>query len=203
MKYLKMLGLAAISALAMMAVTAGTASATTLEVDGVTKNSKVEISASLKAGNSLPLTSTSGGTLFNTCTGSTVGGHTGTTVEGHSTGPYTGATVTGPITTLTFTGCNNNVTPHKMGTLHIEHIKGTTNGTLRSSGAEVTSYSAIFGTYLNCKTGEGTHLGTLTGVGTGKHASMHVNAALNCGITSALWSGTYTVTSPTGLGVSA
>jgi hypothetical protein len=194
MKYLKMLGLAVVSAMAMMAVTAGTASATTLEVSGVTKNSRVDISASLVGEVSLPLTSTSGGTLFNTCTGSTVGGYT--------TSPYTGTTVTGHITTLTFTGCKNPVTVHKMGTLHIEHIKNTTNGTLRSSGAEVTSYSTIFGTYLNCKTGEGTHLGTLTGVKEG-HALMHVNAALNCGITSALWAGTYTVTSPTGLGVSA
>jgi hypothetical protein len=195
MKYVKMLGIAAMSAMAMMAVSAGTAAATTLEVNGSTTNHRVDISASLAAGASLPLTSTSGGTLFNTCTESTVGGHT--------TSPYTGTAVKGPITTLTFTGCKNNVTPHLYGTLTIEHIKGTTNGTLRSTGAEVTSYSTIFGTYLNCKTGEGTHLGTLAGAGTGKHASMHVNAALNCGITSALWSGTYTVTSPTGLGVSA
>jgi hypothetical protein len=194
MKYIKMLGLAVMSAMALMAVSAGTASATTLHVDGVTTNARVDISASLKAGDSLPLTSTSGGTLFNTCTGSTV--------KGHTTSPFSGTTVTGPITTLEFSNCKNNVTPHQMGTLHIEHT-GVTNGTLRSSGAEVTSFSAIFGTYLNCRTGTGTHLGTLTGAGAGKHAEMHVNAALNCGITSALWKGTYIVTSPTGLGVSA
>jgi hypothetical protein len=178
-----------------MAVPAGSASATTLEVDGSTTNARVDISASLKAGTSHPMTSTSGSTLFNTCTGLTMAGFTQS--------PYTGTTATVSLTTLTFTGCYNNVTVHKMGTLHIEQIAGTTNGTLRSSGAEVTTYSALFGTYLNCKTGAGTHFGTLTGAGADEHATWHFTAALNCGITSALWKGTYIVTSPTGLGVSA
>jgi hypothetical protein len=195
MEYPKMLGLAAISAMALIAVSAGTASATTLEVDGVTRNSRVDISASLKANTSAAMTSTSGGTLFKTCTASTLAGHT--------TGPYTGTTVTGPLTTVIFAGCTSNTTPHQFGLFHTEHIKGTTNGTVRLSGAEWTTYSTIFGTYLNCKTGEGTHLGILTGAAAGKHAELHVNAVLNCGFTSKRWVGTYTVTSPTGLGVSA
>ena len=56
---------------------------------------------------------------------------------------------------------------------------------------------------MNCKTGEGTAIGNLTGVASG-HATMEINATLNCGphLSSARWTGTYTVTSPTGLGVS-
>jgi hypothetical protein len=67
-----------------------------------------------------------------------------------------------------------------------------------SSGAEVTTGSP-FGT-LNCKTEAGTHLGTLTGVKEG-NATMDINAALFCGGISSKWEATYTVTSPSGLGV--
>jgi hypothetical protein len=63
--------------------------------------------------------------------------------------------------------------------------------------------STAFGT-VNCKTGTGTDLGTLTGVSSG-NATMHINAVLNCGflLPSATFKGTYTVTSPSGLGVTA
>ncbi len=190
MKYLKMLGLAAVAAMAMTAFTAGSASATTLEIGGVTQNGSVAISASLEGGTSAVLSRTDG-SLANTCTKSTVKGSTET---------VTGATVTGAIAKndLTFTSCTRPVEVHKGGTLHVAHTSGT-NGTVTSSGAEVT-VSSIFGT-LNCKTGEGAHLGTLTGVKEG-HATMDISAVLNCGIVpSATWNGTYTVTSPTGLGV--
>ncbi|HEY5943448.1 MAG TPA: hypothetical protein VIT89_11400, partial [Solirubrobacterales bacterium] len=153
MKYLKMLGLAAVAAMALTAFTAGSASATTLEVSGVTQNKAVTLEATLKTGTSAILSRTDG-SLANTCTGSTV---KGTTVT-----PFTGATVTGPISTLDFGPCERPVTVHKAGTLHVAHIAGTTDGTVTSSGAEVT-VGSIFGT-LNCKTGGGVDLGTLTGV---------------------------------------
>ncbi|HEX6204942.1 MAG TPA: hypothetical protein VFZ29_03950, partial [Solirubrobacterales bacterium] len=81
-------------------------------------------------------------------------------------------------------------------------IPGTTNGTVFSEEAEITVGSP-FGT-LNCKTNAGVDLGTLTGTKEG-HATIDVNAVLNCGflMPSATLKGTYTVTSPTGLGVSA
>jgi hypothetical protein len=109
--------------------------------------------------------------------------------------------VTGAVNTLTFGTCTREpVTTHKGGTLHIKWIEGTTNGTVTSSGAEVTTGSP-FGT-LNCKTGEGTHLGTLKGVAkTTEHATMEINAVLSCSGISSKWEATYTVTSPTGLGV--
>jgi hypothetical protein len=213
MKYLKMLGLAALAAMALMAVTAGSASATTLETAGVTQNKSVAISASLTAGTTLVLKNTSG-TSENTCTKATLSGSTtSSTTAGKTThNSYTGEQLTGPITALQFgedakgKGCTHEVIVHKAGTLHIKHIAGTTNGTLTSSGAEVTSFSTAFGTFLTCKTGEGTTLGTLTGTGDHtKHATVTVNAVLNCGfvVPSAKWEGSYTVTSPTGLGVSA
>jgi hypothetical protein len=188
MKYLKMLGLAALSAMALMAVTAGAASATTLEVGGVTQNSSVAIEATIKAGTSAVLRDTAGFSQ-NTCTTSVVSGNTSS--------PYTGATVTGAINALSFSNCAREpVTVHKAGTLHIAHIAETTNGTVTSSGAEVTTPSP-FGT-LNCVTGSGTHLGTLTGSASG-HASLTINAVLSCSGVSSRWTGTYTVTSPTGL----
>ncbi len=193
MKYLKILGIAAVAAMALTAFTAASASATTLEVGGAAQNKTVALSASLKSGTSAILSRTDG-SLANTCTVSTVAGSTVT--------PFTGTTVTGPISSLTFTSCERTVTVHKAGTLHVAFKSGT-DGTVTSSNAEVTVGSP-FGT-LNCKTGEGVDLGTLTGTdGTpATHAEMDINAVLNCGflVPSASWKGTYIVTSPTGLGV--
>lgn len=160
-----------------------------LEVTGEFKSS-VFITGSLKSGTSAVLSRTDA-TLVNTCTTSHVEG-----VMDELNSP----TVTGNLDGLSFANCVRTVTVHKAGTLHIEHIAGTTNGTVSSSGSEVTVGSP-FGT-LNCKTGTGVDLGTLTGVASG-HAEMHINAVINCGFLapSTKWEGTYTVTTPTGLGV--
>ena len=193
MKYLKILGLAAVAAMALTAFTAATASATTLEVAGATQNKSVTLDASLASGTKAVLARTDG-SLANECAASTV--------QGSTVSPFTGATVTGPISSLSFTECTRPVTVHKAGTLHVAHIASTTNGTVSSSGAEVTVGSP-FGT-LTCVTGAGVDLGTLTGKKEGS-AVMDINAVLNCGflVPSATWKGTYTVTSPAGLGVSA
>ena len=202
MKYLKMLGLAAVAAMALTAFTAGSASATTLEVGGVSKNATVTIEASLKSGNSAVLKDTEGFSS-NTCTSSIVhGSTTSSTTKGVTThNSFTGEELTGPLTAeeggLKFSGCAREVKVHKSGTLHIKWTSGT-NGTVSSSGAEVTTGS-LFGT-LNCKTGTGTHLGTLTGVSAG-NATMDINATLSCSGISAKWEATYVVTSPAGLGV--
>jgi len=185
MKYLKMLGLAAVAAMALMAIGAGSASATTLEVKGVAQNSAVEITASLKTGTSALLQTTSGA-FANTCTASHVSGKTTS---------FSGATVGGPIASLTFTSCTSSpVVVDAAGSLTVERIGATTNGTVRSSGAKVTVPSPLGGT-LTCVTGEGTDIGTLTGVKEG-NATMDINAVLNCGFLapSSTWTGTYTVT---------
>jgi hypothetical protein len=69
-----------------------------------------------------------------------------------------------------------------------------------SENAEVT-VGTPFGT-VNCKTGEGVSIGDLTGAASG-NTTMHINGVLNCGflLPSATWKGTYTVTTPQGLGV--
>lgn len=195
MKHLKMIVTVAMTAMAAFAfVGAGSASATTLEVGGVTKNESVTIVGSLAPGNSVILGRTDG-TLANTCNVFEI--------KGSAVSPYTGTKVSGLGTTLAFGGCTNIVTAHKTGTLIGEHIAGTTNATMTSSGAEVTAATSL-GFTVNCKTGEGTHLGTLTGTASG-HATLHINAILNCGflLPSASFKGLVTVTSPTGVGASA
>jgi hypothetical protein len=172
------------------------APATVLEVGGDPENSKVEITASLEAGTSAFFSGTSGemyGPYGNICTESHASGNTES--------PYSGSKVTGPISVLSFTGCEFPVTVHKAGKLYVEHIAGTTNGTVSSEEAQVTVKVRV-GATVNCTTGAGADLGTLTGVSSG-HATMHINAVLNCGflLPSALWKGSYTITSPTGLGV--
>jgi len=192
MKYLKMLGLAAVAALALMAVVgASAASATTLSVGGTAKNESVTIGASLAAGTSAILKD-SLGTTTDTCTESTVAGKT--------EGSFTGATVGGKVTGLTFSKCSHTTTVIANGSLSVAWTSGT-NGTVSSSGAEVTVQSTAFGVSATCKTGGGTTIGTATGVKSG-NATIDINGKISCGILgTATWTGTYTVTSPSGLGV--
>jgi hypothetical protein len=195
MKLTKLLGVVAVTALALMAFVS-TASATTLEVGGAKQTGSVAIKATLKSGTSALLSDTSG-FFANTCTVSTVEGTTKTfTTAG------TGA-IGGPISTLSWgtaaTPCKEgNPTVQAAGNLLVSWLPSTTNGTVRSQNAKVKVPSAL-GT-LTCTTPEGgTTLGTLTGVASGQ-ATIDINAVLSCGIT-AKWTGTYVVTSPEGLGV--
>jgi hypothetical protein len=191
MKQLKRIAAAALAAAALTATLgAAGASATTLEVGGKTTNASVLIKMSLKAGFSTVFRDTFG-VSQKTCVKSEI--------EVDTNSPFTGVTVTGAIDKLTFEECDKPVTFHSKGTLHISHIPSTTNGTVTWSGAQYTTTSP-FG-YLNCVSGQGTHLGTLIGKASG-HAELVINALFNCGI-SKKWIATYTVTSPTGLGVSA
>jgi hypothetical protein len=197
MKHLKMFGLAVFAAMAVAAfVGAGTASATTLEIGGVTQNTSVTIQASLEQGTSA-LLKDSAGTTTDTCVASSV--------HGSTSSPYSAATVQGALTEkengLSFSSCSHTTKTLASGSLSISSIEGSTHGTLSSSGAEVTVVSTAFGASAVCKTGSGTHIGTLTGVKEG-HATMDVNAKINCGILgTATWTAAYTVTTPTGLGV--
>jgi hypothetical protein len=183
MKYVKILGLAAVAAMAMMAFTAASASATTLEVNGgATLNSSVAIEASVESGTKVILKDTAGFSK-NECSTSNVSGSTAS--------PFTGSSVTGAISTLTFENCTRTVDVHSKGSLEVTYTSGT-NGSVASENAEVTVGSSI-GT-LTCVTGETTKIGTLTGTASGK-AKMDINAVLNCGIIpSAKWEGAYTVT---------
>lgn len=196
MKYLKMLGFATLALMALIAfVGAGTVSATTLEVGGTTRNESVTVTMSLKAGSGMRVESTIG-IVSNACTSSHAAGATEK--------PYTGTNVTGGLVQLTFTSCYDTFTVDNVGQLYIQWTSGT-NALVYSENAEITTYSGIHGTHINCKTGAGTLLGTLTGFASG-HAELHVNAVVGCGnehMASARWTATYIVTSPTALGVSA
>ena len=183
MKITKMFGLLAVAALALMAF-ASTASATTLETNGVANTKDVTIEASAEGSIKLEKTD---GTFANTCTVSKVVGSDSTRT--------TGTTVEGPITSLTFESCKTEkVVVDAPGTLSVENISGTTNGTVRSSGAKVTVPSP-FGA-LTCVTGEGVDIGTFTGKSSGS-GTMDIKAVLNCGFLapSSIWEGAYTVTS--------
>ncbi|HWC48778.1 MAG TPA: hypothetical protein VG448_07850 [Solirubrobacterales bacterium] len=194
MKFTKILGVVAVAALALMAF-ASTASATTLETKGVAVNSAETIEATLASGASALLTDTNN-VSANTCTSSTVKG----TTAKDSSGDFTGPVVEGPISTLTWSNCTQgNPTAELNGTLSVENISGTTNGTVRSNGAKV-KVPSFFGT-LTCTTSN-TDIGKLNGVKEG-NATFTINAVLTCTVIgSAKWSGTYTITTAN-LGVSA
>jgi hypothetical protein len=191
MRYLKMLGIAAMAAMALTAVAgAGTASAETLwttTADGSLDTLKVgsELNASLEAGTSAVLKDSSN-TTIDTCTSSTVKGK----IESN------GTPASGKISSLTFGGCSHTTKVLTPGSLTI-----TSSGAVTSAGAEVTVVSTVFGISCIAKTGSGTSIGTLKDApsSTG-HATMTINASLPMGACgTATWTGAYTVTSPTGL----
>jgi hypothetical protein len=188
MKLTKILGLATAAAVVLMALAAN-ASATTLEVNGVKRAEPVTILATQSG--SLALTVTGGGE-FNTCIGSTLE----FTVQ-----VFTGSTASGPVGTLATDACTLGPTVvDAAGTLSIEYIPGTTNGTVRSTGAKWTWNLPQWGT-VTCTTSN-TDLGVLTGTSKGG-AVLDINAILNCGffLPSAIWEGAFVITSPQGLGI--
>jgi hypothetical protein len=188
----KVLGSTLLTAMGLMAC-ASTASATTLELGGVKQAGAVTIGWSVKAGGSIEWVDT-GAFFVNQCTSSTLQATTST---------VTGTTVGGPVSSLTFTSCATEpVTVDTKGSLSVENIAGTTNGTVRLIGAKVTVPSP-FG-LLTCVTAAspGTDIGTLTGVAsTASHATMDLNAALNCGSITARLRGSLVFTIGAGLGV--
>jgi hypothetical protein len=203
MRTLKMLGLAAIAALGLMAfVGAGTASAAT--TCKTKPNAANECPAgwhypigtishmTLKAGTSANLTNTAGETIV-TCTESTIKTHSTTT--GGLNQPVKKA-----ITVATWgsvaTPCTTTTDTTALGELQVEATSGG-NGTVSGSGSKVTvnfaGVSCVYGT------GAGTTIGTVTG---GEPATVDVNAVVNkqeggflCPTTT-LWKATYVVTEP-------
>jgi hypothetical protein len=199
MKYAKMLGLLALAAAALMAF-AGSASAKTTLTD--------------KVGNVVPLKTVLhsenegvvklDGPLVIECSKSTVQGET----DDYSSAA-TGETLTGEIDELTFEECGSRtITVLKRGTLeiHTEKEIANGNGTLTSSGAEITVLAHLpFNVTVHCRFGtEGTDIGQLTGSkNTGKTATLDITGKIPvltpsfaCGENPAQWTGSYSVTSP-------
>jgi hypothetical protein len=202
MKYVKMLGLAAMAVMALTAfLGVGSASATILcktniqegcAASGWDYPAGTEIHMTLEPGSLLILTGAFG--VTSTCIESTVLGKTANT--GGST-----ETIHGPINVLTLAGCNCTVEMIAGGELEIHWISGSTNGTLTNHGTrEKFNCSGV-----TCFYGNG-DLGTVTG---GAEATIDFNATFEkeegssflCGGT-AVWEGGYAVTSPKPLYVS-
>jgi len=202
MKYVKMLGLAAVAAAALMAfVGASTASATVLcKTAGTSEGTTCPANQAYPAGTSIHAVN-SGITKLTTeflnieCEESTVEGSTNN--EGSAT-----ETVTGAISILTFSKCNCEVVVLKKGTLEVHWTANTNNGTLTSSGAEVTAQCTVplIGKVHCIYATSATNLGTATG---GAEATMDISSAdIPRLATSSLcdktanWDATYKVTSP-------
>jgi hypothetical protein len=193
MKKLKFLGLAVVAVAAMMALV-GAASASAAETTLCKTNETpckaanhypigTEIKAKLKSGTKAKLAA---GFFTFECSGSEVIGKTETTGE-----------PSGKITTLSFTGCNNEETKVlKNGSLKVKNIAGTMNGNLSVSGVSVTvrefGEDCVFG-------GNITSGITING---GSPASVKANASIPresgsflCGNPST-WTAEYEVTTP-------
>lgn len=209
MKYVKVLGLAVVVTAALLAF-AGSASATILTGTGCAESgcaAGTEIKAELKEGEAVLKSNFIGETK---CKKSTTAGkvtNAGGTTE----------TVKGTIESLTFTECNAIVEVLKTGTLEVhteytteengekkQKTESTNNGTVTSSGAEVTveiaGFHCIFGT-------SNTDIGEITG-GTPAVLNAHESSiprvggrsGVLCG-TSASWNAKYKVTTPGTLSV--
>jgi hypothetical protein len=207
MKHLKMLGLAAIAALGLMAfVGAGTASATTISTDaaGTIKYPVgTEIHSTLKSGTSAILETTAGETVA-TCTTSTVKGKIEDPAVKTGEVEYpSGTWITGAISSLTWGEpegvggkCSQTTDTLTKGSLEIMQTTGDA-GTVVSKASEVTL--TLFGVSCVYGTGAGTTLGTITG---GEAPELAINAVLPkisgsflCP-SSGRWTATYTITSP-------
>jgi len=183
MKYLKILGLIATTALTITAF-AGSASATVLKNSGVNMKFGDAFSASITSSS---LLKTGGGTTIATCTGGTTGG-------GISDPGGSGWSVTINLPTFTWSGCTTTVDTLSPGSLRFTYASGN-NATVKSSGADVTvkflGVSCRFQTAL-------TTIGIFTG---GNPATIDINGTIpgTGGFLcpeSAIWSGAYTVTTP-------
>jgi hypothetical protein len=164
MKYIKMLGLAAVAAMALMAfVGVGSASAVTLCENFQTTNCTSHVNSGqeidFSAEDSIKLAGPFG-IVIDTCTESTVKGTTSNTGVDDLTTP-----VAGTVTSLTFGGCTRVTTVGSGGTLSIVASGTEGNGTVTSKNATETIHGipAPFPSTCAYSTGAGgTDIGVLT-----------------------------------------
>lgn len=200
MRHLKMLGLAVVAAVALIAMIGpSSVSATVL-------CKTTPVSNSCPSGSDYPAETTIdlsvegtihwvAGFIDDTCTKGTAKGKTS------NTGSAT-ATVSGPIEALTFEECTCSTTTISKGSLEIHWISGSHNGTLTGKSSEWTTncsgVTCTYGTAAN-----GTDLGKVTSSATGSSAAtVDIEATLPklagsflCPSTEA-WNGSYLITEP-------
>jgi hypothetical protein len=199
MKYLKMLGLAAVAAAALMAfVGAGTASADELctksETPCAAANRITQIHATLEPGTSAKLEDTNGNTL-DTCTEATV--LITNIKQGAGVSPITGSSTAGEITWGSAGTACSFTTDTITGASYAASQATGGGTTLKASGAEVTINTGLFGSCIY-KTGTGLDLGTVSQGG--KTLAINVVVERASGFvcpSTAKWNATYTVTNHT------
>lgn len=201
MKYIKMLGLAAVAATALTAILgAGSASATTLTKEGgAIMGANSTIHANLESGTVAKL-------IFGfetvECNEATIGAITAN---------ETGAEITANMTTKTlfFNKCDCEVKTLAGNFLLIKSL-GNNNGTLTSSGAEITvNCTSAFGLVHCIISTASTDIGTLTGSANTKATATMDIASANIGLLktnpicgeTAKWEGKYLVGTPDTLNV--
>jgi len=176
MKFVKMLGLAAVAVTAILAfVGTSTSSADVMctillspcpEIYTVKKVAKISIQ---KKAASSRMENTSG-TTITTCTGGEAG--TGEVKQGK------GIPITGEIAEFTWSGCTSTTDTVKLGSIEIKEISGTGEGTVILKSTEFTVVT--FGVSCTYGAGTGTDIGTLASVTEPEEeALLTVNAVLN------------------------
>jgi len=215
MKYVKMLGLAAVAAMALMAfLGAGTASATVLckeagKTTGCTndfvKGQRIEATTTV---GTTAILETTGGVVLDKCTGSKITGEIEVTGGAETT-------VSGPIDPLNKeTGksglewgeCSRTTHTLKVGKLEVHHITNTDNGTLTATGGIEVTINTIFGSCV-FGTGEALDVGKLTGgnpatINTEKTVVPKISGNAACP-THGVWNAQFTLTEPGSAWVSA
>jgi hypothetical protein len=166
MKYLKMLGLAAVAAAALTALLGtGTASATVLCHTTTTPCSQkwttgTGVEFNLQTGTSA-LWQTTGGIALNTCLGGTLKG----TISNQGSSTET-VKISVPASGFSWSSCTTGQQTIEGGEIEIHAISGSDNGTITMKGFAFTTNTAQYGvcTYT---AGTGAHLGTITASKTG------------------------------------
>jgi hypothetical protein len=206
MKYLKMLGLAAIAAMGVMAfLGASSASATVLCEVTPAAGTDCPAASVVAAGTSLDFSVEAGhpalltgpfGEVVDSCANGTVKGpttNTGSTTE----------TVKGTIESLTWENCTHPTSTKANGSLEIHWISGTDNGTVTSTGStvEIKEVEIPFIGKVNCQySTNATDIGTLTGrTATGGDPTFDIQASLSSenGCPKGTWEGSYVYTGTT------
>jgi hypothetical protein len=198
MKKVKVLAIALVATVALMAIGSSSASATALYKEAEKQGAGTQIVATLTGSATLKSTS---GTLLDTCVGSEIKG------EIAKAGGAL-ATVSGPIKTLNWGACTEPTTTTTNGELEIHHISGGINGTLTAKKTTVDVNTTIFGAVCQYTVGEVLDLGTLNGsTSTTKDATITpkvvIPAENSFFCPDANWEATFNVTSPTPLHVTA
>ncbi len=197
MKYLKMLGLLAVAAAALMAFAGSAAATVATSPKGTVYTGKYVATSSNSELHGSFVTVKCGHSL----------------VEGKVEQHGAGVTTKGPVTYLDFTECNYVVLIHSAGTLeaHATAINGTNaDGTVTSNGAKIELQTSV-GTCIFTTNSTDIGTGTLTSSDTtGGNAVLDVSSAkiprtggnFLCG-SSGTWTGSYTVTTPSTLYIDA